>query len=156
MGPGEHRPYDHEYWTPPWSTALFSGDLFEAVPFGDQPTVIYAAEEGPATGKHFVGAVALGYGLLITPTCDMTDQSGARAVAHPYRTLVPVLPLALVLEQTGALDESANLLRSRDTIQPYMYLPPLPGALDDGSDEAARPPRSQARPEASCGDPRRR
>jgi hypothetical protein len=37
MGPGEHRPTDDQYWTTPWSTALFAGDLFEAIPFG-QPT----------------------------------------------------------------------------------------------------------------------
>ena len=42
MGPGEHRPYDEQYWTRPWSTALFAGDLFEGVPFGEQPTVLYS------------------------------------------------------------------------------------------------------------------
>lgn len=133
MGPGEHRPHDHEYWTAPWSRALFAGDLFEAVPFGDQPTIVYAAEAGAEAGKHFVGEIALGYGLLITPTCDMTDQSGTRDIAHPYRALVPVVPLSLVLEQTGALEQSANLLRSRDTIQPYMYVPALPGVIDEES-----------------------
>jgi hypothetical protein len=131
MGPGEHRPYDEQYWMRPWSTALFAGDLFEAVPFGDQPTVLLTAEEGDAAGKHFVGEIALGYGLLITPTCDMAEQHGAGEVSHPYRTLVPVVPLALVIEQTGALEDSANLLRSRDTIQPYMYLPPLGSVLED-------------------------
>ena len=40
MGPGEHRPHDEEYWQRPWSRALFAGDLFEAIPFGDQPTVL--------------------------------------------------------------------------------------------------------------------
>jgi len=44
MGPGEHRPYDHDYWTVPWSTGLFAGDLFEAIPFTDQPTVLLAEE----------------------------------------------------------------------------------------------------------------
>lgn len=131
MGPGEHRPNDEEYWTRPWSTALFAGDLFEVVPFGDQPTVIYAVEEGDAAGKHFVGEIAFGYGLLITPTCDMAQQSRESESAHPYRTLVPVMPLALVLQQTGALEESANLLRSRDTVYPYMYLPPVAGALEE-------------------------
>lgn len=131
MGPGEHRPYDEQYWTRPWSTVLFAGDLFEAVPFGDQPTVIYTGEEGDAAGKHFVGEVTLGYGLLITPTCDMAEQHGENAAAHPYRTLVPVVPLALVLEQSGALKDSADLLRSRDTIHPYMYLPSLAGVLDE-------------------------
>jgi len=159
MGPGEHRPYDEQYWTRPWSTGLFAGDLFEGVPFGEQPTVIYTADDVPP--RHFLGEIAFGHGLLITPTCDMTEQRKG-GIAHPYRTLVPVLPLELVLTETGALDESANLLRSRDAIGPYMYLPPLPGVLDEEavaclfrpalvSDELlADPPRrvAQLQPEA--------
>lgn len=129
MGPGEHRPHDHEYWTRRWSTTLFAGDLFEAIPFGDQPTVIYSGEDEPVAAKHFVGEVAFGYGLLITPTCDMTDQHGGGS-AHPFRVLVPVLPLRFVAEQIGAVAENEKLLRSRDTAHPYMYLPPLEGVLD--------------------------
>lgn len=128
MGPGEHRPFDEQYWTRPWSTALFAGDLFEGVPSGEQPTIIYTAEDAPP--RHFLGEIVFGYGLLITPTCDMTDQLMDR-VAHPYRTIVPVLPLELVLRETGALAESANLLRSRDAIRPYMYMPPLAGVIDE-------------------------
>lgn len=130
MGPGEHRPHDHEYWTEQWSTTLFSGDLFEAIPFGDQPTTVYAGEDEPIMGKHFVGEIVFGYGLLITPTCDMTDQRGGGS-AHPYRVLVPVLPLRLVVEQTGAVAANEKLLRSRDSIHPYMYLPALAGVLED-------------------------
>ncbi len=129
------------------------------MPFGEQPTVIYTADDVPP--RHFLGEIAFGYGLLITPTCDMTEQR-AGGIAHPYRTLVPVLPLELVLRETGALAQSANLLRSRDAIQPYMYLPPLPGLLDEEavaclfrpalvSDELlAEPPRrvAQLQPEA--------
>jgi hypothetical protein len=132
MGPGEHRPFDNEYWTQPWSTGLFAGDLFEAVPFADQPTVLYTVEEGPEAGKHFLGDIALGYGLLITPTCDMVEQRGG-GIAHPYRTLVPVVPLALVAEQTEAVEQNLELLRSRDAIQPYVYLPALPGVLEEDS-----------------------
>ena len=132
MGPGEHRPRDHEYWTPPWSTTLFAGDLFEAIPFGDQPTVIYTGEEEPVAGKHFVGEVTFGYGLLVTPTCDMTDQRGGGS-AHPYRVMVPVLPLRFVAEQTSGVSGNEKLLRSRDSIHPYMYLPPLEDALSDES-----------------------
>jgi hypothetical protein len=131
MGPGEHRPHDHEYWTQPWSTTLFAGDLFEAIPFGDQPTVIYTGDEEPIAGKHFVGEVAFGHGMLITPTCDMADQRGTSGPAHPYRVLVPVLPLRVVSEQTGAVSENEKLLRSRDSIHPYMYLPPLPEVLEE-------------------------
>ena len=129
MGPGEHRPHDEEYWTAPWSTALFAGDLFEAIPFGDQPTTLYQADDG----KHFVGEVGFGYGLLTTPTCDMADQSGEGETAHPFRVLVPVLPLAALVERAGAVADSVNLLRSRDTLHPYMYLPQLPGFLEEES-----------------------
>jgi hypothetical protein len=132
MGPGEHRPHDHEYWMPPWSTTLVAGDLFEAIPFGDQPTVIYTGEEQPLAGKHFVGEVRFGYGLLVTPTCDMTDQH-AGGSAHPYRVLVPVLPLRFVAEQTSGISDNEKLLRSRDSIHPYMYLPALEDVLDDES-----------------------
>jgi len=59
-GPGERRPHDHEYWTRPWSTSLFAGDLFEAIPFGDQPTAIYTGEHEPIAGKHFIGEVGFG------------------------------------------------------------------------------------------------
>src|SRR4051812_5208820 len=161
MGTGEHRPYDEQYWTRPWASALFAGDLFEAIPFGDQPTVLYAAEDEPDVGKHFVGEIAIGYGLLITPTCDMVEQRGG-GVAHPFRTLVPVVPLGFVIEQAPDVGDNAKLLRSRDTINPYMYLPPLPDVFDEDmvaclfrpslvSDEfLADPPRriAQLQPEA--------
>jgi hypothetical protein len=130
MGPGEHRPHDEEYWQRPWARALFAGDLFEAIPFGDQPAVIYTTEAADATSKHFLGEVAFGYGLLITPTCDMAEQHSTGQVAHPYRVLVPVIPLDLVVQQTAAIEQSIGLLRSRDTITPYMYLPPLPGLFE--------------------------
>lgn len=133
MGPGEHRPHDNEYWSSPWTTTLFAGDLFEAIPFGDQPTVVYFGEDDPGAGKHFVGEVTFGYGMLITPTCDMADQQDIGRPSHPYRVLVPVVPLDFVVEQTKAVAESQKLLRSRDSIHPYMYLPPLPGLLETES-----------------------
>jgi hypothetical protein len=132
MGPGEHRPYDEQYWIRPWSTTLFAGDLFAAVPFGDQPIALYTVEDGPEAGKHFVGEIAIGCGLLVTPTCDMVAQDSGD-VAHPYRALVPVVPLARVAEQVAAVDKSVELLRSRDAMHPYMYLPALPGALREES-----------------------
>ena len=55
----------------------------------------------------------------------MADQRAAGGPAHPYRVLVPVLPLRVVSEQTQ------KLLRSRDSIHPHMYLPPLPGVLEE-------------------------
>ncbi|MEA2495221.1 MAG: hypothetical protein QOJ29_3132 [Thermoleophilaceae bacterium] len=115
----------------PWSTQLFAGDLLKAIPFGDQPTVVYTAEDGEASGKHFVGEVVFGYGLLVTPTCDMVDQHGGGELGHPYRIIAPVLPLSVVLGQTGDLEQSANLIRSRDAVAPYIYLPALPGVFEE-------------------------
>jgi hypothetical protein len=89
MGPGEHRPLDEEYWQRPWARALFAGDLFEAIPFGEQPTVLYTPEHGAASGKHFLGEIAFGYGLLITPTCDMTSST---ASARPRTRSVRSFP----------------------------------------------------------------
>jgi hypothetical protein len=86
---------------------LFAGDLFEAIPFGDQPTVIYIGEEEPVAGRHVAGEVTFGYGLLITPTCDMTDQHVGGS-AHPYRVLVAVLPLRFVAEQTGGVSDNES------------------------------------------------
>jgi hypothetical protein len=90
-------------------------------------------EQEPIAGKHFVGDVVFAYGLLVTPTCDMTEQHGPGGQSHRYRVLVPVIPLALVVEQTGAVAANENLLRSRDAIHPYMYLPPLRGVLEEES-----------------------
>jgi hypothetical protein len=132
MGPGEHRPHDYEYWTPPWSTTLFAGDLFEAIPFGDQPTMIYAGEEEPVAGKHFIGAVAFGYGMLITPTCDMTDQQGGGS-AHPYRVLVPVLPLRIVIRADRCRRREREAA-PQPRLDPSVHVPPpLGGVLEEES-----------------------
>ena len=58
MGPGEHRPHDEDYWTAPWSTALFAGDLFEAIPFGDQPTTLYRAEDASTSSARSASPTA--------------------------------------------------------------------------------------------------
>lgn len=60
----------------------------------------------------------------------MAEQHGSDLPAHPYRVLVPVVPLDLVINQTGAIEKNIGLLRSRDVITPYMYLPPLADALE--------------------------
>jgi hypothetical protein len=87
-------------------------------PFGDQPTVVYTPEHGEARGKHFLGEVAYGYGLLITPTCEMAEQHGTSLTAHPYRVRAPVLPLDLVVKQTAAIEKGLGLLRDHNAITP--------------------------------------
>lgn len=129
MADAIYRP-DDQYWIPNWSSVLFAGDLFAAIPFGEQPFEAYVDPSGH--GKHFVGPVAFGYGMLISPTCDMVDQK-TLAVAHPYRVLVPVLPFSMVAEGSASTAENLGLIRGRDQVHPYMYLPPLPGVLEEES-----------------------
>lgn len=130
MADAVFRPPDDEYWVPNWSSVLFAGDLFAAIPFAEQPFEAFVDPSGH--GKHFVGPVAYAYGLLISPTCDMVDQKTLET-AHPYRVLVPVLPLSMVAEGSPATAQNVGLIRSRDQVIPYMYLPPLPGVLAEES-----------------------
>jgi hypothetical protein len=130
MADAVFRPRDDRYWVRTWSTVLFAGDLFAAIPFGEQP--FEAVVDVAGHGKHFVGPVAYGYGLLISPTCDMVDQKTFE-VAHPYRVLVPVLPLSMVARGSPATAHNAGLIRGRDQVIPYMYLPPLASVLSEES-----------------------
>jgi hypothetical protein len=109
---------------------LFAGDLFEAIPFSSQPTVAVEAEDEEGARKHYVGAIEFAYGLLVSPTCDMTDQVTG-ASAHPYRVLVPVVSLEAVCDALTLPADKRGLLRSRDQMHPYLYLPPVPGT-DEG------------------------
>lgn len=85
---------------------LFSGDVFEAIPFGTQPTMILTDDEAEPA-KHYQGEIAFGHGLLISPTCDMYDQlAEERRPAHPFRVLVPILPIEEVAAVTDVVDRS--------------------------------------------------
>jgi hypothetical protein len=119
----QRRPADHEYWCAAWSRTLFAGDIFQAVPFHTPPTEIY--EDEYTQEQHYFAQLGWGYGLLISPTCDMYESVDPERIAHPFRTVVPILPLAEVTERTRAVAESVGLLRSRDQLTAYMYLPPL-------------------------------
>jgi hypothetical protein len=130
MGKRPYRPADHLYWRRPWSSFLFAGDLFEAIPYADQPTHLVTGEDETGESKHYLAEIALAYGLLVTPTCDMTDQRTGE-IAHPYRVLIPVLDFEEVCNHLGAPEDKRGLMRSRDSIWPYLYLPPCPG-LDEG------------------------
>ncbi|KAB2845528.1 MAG: hypothetical protein F9K44_16950 [Hyphomicrobiaceae bacterium] len=148
-----HRPPDDEYWVEPWARVLFSGDVFEAIPFGDQPTSVLTDEDAEPA-KHYLGEVAFGYGLLISPTCDMYNQLAREPrPAHPYRVLVPILPLEEVAARTDAVDRNIGLLRSRDSLATYMYLPPLEGAFEESVACLFRP--SLVADDFLAGPPRR-
>lgn len=36
---------------------LFAGDLFDAIPFSTQPTVVVEADDPARAGKHYVGEI---------------------------------------------------------------------------------------------------
>ena len=133
MGPGEHRPHDHEYWTAPWSTTLFAGDLFEAIPFGDQPTVIYTGEEGPRRRQ----ALRRRGRVRLRPAGHADVRHGRPARRRPRRIRIassfPSFRSASSPSRQAQSPQNEKLLRSRDTIHPYMYLPPLAGVLEEES-----------------------
>lgn len=157
------RPPDEQYWIKPWSTVLFAGDLFIAIPFGHQPTELYKTDEGEGgRGQHFQAAVDFAYGLLISPTCDMYESIGAEIRrSHPYRVLVPVVPLERVAAETKATADNVKLMRKHDALYGYVYLPELRGAFPESAaclfrptvvsdDFLSEPPRriAQLHPEA--------
>lgn len=124
------RPTNDHYWRRPWSAGLFAGDLFEAIPFGAQPTTVVEGLDEDGESKHFVGQIAFAYGLLITPTCDIADPTTGEP-AHPYRVLIPVVSLEAVCDTIGMGNDKRGLLRRRDQLHPYLYLPPC-ADLDEG------------------------
>lgn len=132
---------------------LFAGDLFEAIPFSGQPTVVFSGDDEQGEQKHFVGEIEFAYGLLVTPTCDMVNQADA-GLAHPYRVLVPVVDFEMTCDVLRTPDDKRGLLRSRDSLQPYMYLPACPG-LDEG-ELLALLPRPTMVSEEFLRDPPRR
>ena len=88
------------------------------------------ADDAEGAHKHYVGAIEFAYGLLISPTCDMTDQATGDS-AHPNRVLVPVVSLEAVCDALALPNDKRGLLSSRDQLHPYLYLPAVPGT-DEG------------------------
>lgn len=155
----QRRPTDPEYWCAAWSKTLFAGDVFQAVPFHAPPTEIY--EDEYTQEQHYFGQLGWGYGLLISPTCDMYESVDPERIAHPFRALVPILPLSQVAERTQSVEDNVGLIRARDQLTAYMYLPELPGFFEESlaclyrptvvtDDFLADPPRriAQVQPEA--------
>jgi hypothetical protein len=132
------RPSDTNYWGAPWSSVLFAGDVFEAIPFAIPPTEVYVLDEYEAA-QHFIGEVGFGYGLLISPTCDMYESVTPERMSHPFRVLVPILPLDEIAEHTTGIERNLQLMRSRDQLYPYMYLPPLEGFFEESAAGLFRP-----------------
>ena len=109
MAKTKHRPADDLYWRRPWSQSLFAGDLFEAIPFSSQPTVVVEADGDQGEHKHYIGEIGFAYGLLMTPTARFPVPQLQHARRHPGRQtrfdpkpgLLSSLPLPSVLSWFG-------------------------------------------------------
>lgn len=127
MSPRPERPSDAEYYERDRVELFSQGDLFRDVPLAyplpADELVVDDAEGGG--GRRFLsGPLEFGPAMLITPSCSLGAQ-GAAGYGHPVRTLVPLIPLAELVDR-GVVKETALAdIRRFDHLINYMYLPPL-------------------------------
>jgi hypothetical protein len=126
MPPRPERPADAEYYVRERVELFSQGDLFRDVPLAyPMPADELVVDEERAGGRRFLsGPLEFGPAMLVTPSCSLGAQ-GAKGYAHPVRTLVPVIPLAHLLESGIVKDTALADLRRFDHLINYMYLPPL-------------------------------
>ena len=126
--PRPERPRDADYYERDRVELVSQGDLFRDVPLAYPLPAdeLVVDEEGGGGGRFLSGPLEFGPAMLITPSCSLGAQ-GAAGYGHPVRTLVPVIPLAGLMDH-GVVKETALAdLRRFD----YMYLPPL--EVDEGA-----------------------
>jgi hypothetical protein len=123
--PRPERPSDADYYERDRVELVSQGDLFRDVPLAyPLPADELLVEEASGVRRFLTGPLAFGPAMLITPSCSVGAQ-GAAGYGHPVRTLVPVIPLAQLIDQ-GVVKETALVdLRRFDHLINYMYLPPL-------------------------------
>ena len=128
MSPRPARPPDAEYYECDRVELFSQGDLFRDVPLAyplPADELLVEEDEEHGVGRRFLsGPLAFGPAMLITPSCSMGAQ-GAAGYGHPVRTLVPVLPLAELIEQGVVKETALDDLRRFDHLINYMYLPQL-------------------------------
>jgi hypothetical protein len=123
--PRPERPSDADYYERDRVELVSQGDLFRDVPLAyPLPADELLVDEASGGRRFLTGPLAYGPAMLITPSCSVGAQ-GAAGYGHPVRTLVPVIPLAQLIDQ-GVVKETALAdLRRFDHLINYMYLPPL-------------------------------
>ncbi len=123
--PRPERPSDADYYERDRVELVSQGDLFRDVPLAyPLPADELLVDEASGGRRFLTGPLAFGPAMLITPSCSVGAQ-GAAGYGHPVRTLVPVIPLAQLIDQ-GVVKETALADRRRfDHLINYMYLPPL-------------------------------
>jgi hypothetical protein len=121
------RPADVGYYERDRVKLFSQGDLFRDIPLAyplpADELVIDEAEDG-GSRRFLSGPLEFGSAMLITPSCSLGAQAGG-GYAHPVRTLVPVLPLAGLVERDVVKETALDDLRRFDHLINYMYLPPL-------------------------------
>ena len=127
MSPRPERPSDAEYYERDRVELFSQGDLFRDVPLAyplPADELVVDDEEGGGRRRFLSGPLEFGPAMLITPSCSLGAQ-GAAGYGHPVRTLVPLIPLAELVNR-GVVKETALAdLRRFDHLINYMYLPPL-------------------------------
>jgi hypothetical protein len=127
MPPRPERPADADYYERDRVELFSQGDLFRDVPLAyplPAEELVVDQEEGGG-GRRFVsGPLEFGPAMLTTPSCSLAAQ-GTVGYGHPVRTLVPVVPLAELLERGVIKETAVGDLRRFDHLINYMYLPPL-------------------------------
>jgi hypothetical protein len=126
MCPRPERPPDADYYEHDRVELFSQGDLFRDVPLAYPLPAdeLVVGEEGGGSRRFLSGPLEFGPAMLITPSCSLGAQ-GAKQYAHPVRTLVPVLPLAELVERGVVKETALDDLRRFDHLINYMYLPPL-------------------------------
>lgn len=123
--PRPERPSDTDYYERDRVELVSQGDLFRDVPLAyPLPADELLVDEASGGRRFLTGPLAFGPAMLITPSCSIGAQ-GAAGYGHPVRTLVPVIPLAQLIDQGVVKATALADLRRFDHLINYMYLPPL-------------------------------
>jgi hypothetical protein len=120
------RPADADYYERDRVELFSQGDLFRDVPLAYRlPADELVVDEASGGSRRFLsGPLEFGPAMLITPSCSLGAQSAA-GYGHPVRTLVPVLPLAHLVQRGVVKEPALADIRRFDHLINYMYLPPL-------------------------------
>lgn len=126
MPPRPERPADADYYERDRVELFSQGDLFRDMPLAyPMPAEELLVDEETGGSRRFLsGPLEFGTAMLITPSCSLGAQ-GAAGYSHPVRTLVPVIPLTLLVEQGVVKETAVADLRRFDHLINYMYLPAL-------------------------------
>jgi hypothetical protein len=125
--PRPERPSDSDYYERDRVELFSQGDLFRDVPLAyplPANELVVDEAEGAGSRRFLSGPLEFGPAILITPSCSLGAQ-GAAGYGHPVRTLVPLIPVAELVDRGVVKGAALVDLRRFDHLINYMYLPPL-------------------------------